>query len=157
MKKLFIIVAALLFSLNVHCQWYYKTYGVKSLSMLTSQQLEIELNTAKGYTGGGFICSLLGAVGLWGASRIMENAYDSSDWETGLARGFGGVILLIISMGVEVTGIIFIITGISRSAEINKFLKTTQVKVGLMNVPANNVLLNARSISCPGLSVTFNF
>lgn len=157
MKKLIIIVVTLLFSFNANCQWYYKTYGVKSLSMLTNQQLEIELNTAKGYTGGGLICSLLGAVGLWGASAIIDNAYDSPEWETGLARGFGGVILLIISMGVEVTGIIFIITGISRSTEINKLLKTTQLKVGLMNVPANNVLLNTRSILCPGLSVTFNF
>jgi hypothetical protein len=157
MKKSIVIVVLLFLSLNATCQWYYKTYGVKDLSLLTRQQLDYELKTANGYIGIGFGGIILGALGLWGAATLIENAYNSPDWESGLARGFGGGLLLMISTGFEVVGIIFLIKGMSRSSEINKVLKNSQVKVGIIKVPDINFSPGAGMNSCPALSVTFNF
>ena len=156
MKRLKLVIFVLLISLNANSQWYSK-YGVNDPNLLTTQQLNDALSDSKSMTGVGGAFSFLGILGIWGGFALMESAYDEPEWDVGVGRWIGGFFLTTISFGLEITGIVFLVTGGTRSSEIKRILNITDVKVGLIGIPGYDKSLKLANPVIPGLALTFHF
>jgi uncharacterized BrkB/YihY/UPF0761 family membrane protein len=157
MKRLFLIMVLALISLGASSQWYYREYGVKDLSLMTSQQLDNAVHGSKSYIKGGLIVCAVSTLGILGGFSVMNNAYDEPEWDVGLGNWLLGFMLTTVSIGSGIVGIVCVSIGSARLSELNDFMKKNKIKTGLVNIPVRGMVPNHGNHFCPGIAITFSF
>ena len=164
MKKVVLfIMAIILLSVESNCQWYNKKYGVNDLSQLSQEQLTEASMTKKNQIYGDIALAGMGSLLAFGGislinyveNKTAELDYNVIFWDmVMLVMGYG---IFIGGSGVGITGLILIPIHLSQRSEINKILKSTKIKIGLINYPVDNVFNCSEISAVPGVSMTIYF
>jgi|OpeIllAssembly_1097287.scaffolds.fasta_scaffold59711_2 hypothetical protein len=154
MKKLFLILTTLiLLSVNGNCQWYNRRYGVNDINQLSEEQLnEALIRTHRGISGGSTL-SLIGVIGICGG--IIEIIATKN-----IGEGFGilaGMGLIIVSVPLEIVGLTKWSINDTRSKSIKEVLRSTELKMGLVNYHERNTFSITQGSLLPCLSITIRF
>ena len=154
MKKLFLILTTLiLLSVNGNCQWYNRRYGVNDINQLSEEQLnEALIRTHRGISGGSTL-SLIGVIGICGG--IIEIIATKN-----IGEGFGilaGMGLIIVSVPLEIVGLTKWSINDTRSKSIKEVLRSTELKMGLVNYHERNTFSITQGSLLPYLSITIRF
>jgi len=154
MKKLFLILTTLiLLSVNGNCQWYNRRYGVNDINQLSEEQLnEALIRTHRGISGGSTL-SLIGVIGICGG--IIEIIATKN-----IGEGFGilaGMGLIIVSVPLEIVGLTKWSINDTRSKSIKEVLRSTELKMGLVNYHERNTFSITQGSLLPCLSITIHF
>jgi len=154
MKKLFLILTTLiLLSVNGNCQWYNRRYGVNDINQLSEEQLnEALIRTHRGISGGSTL-SLISAIGICGG--IIEIIATKN-----IGEGFGilaGMGLIIVSVPLEIVGLTKWSINDTRSKSIKEVLRSTELKMGLVNYHERNTFSITQGSLLPCLSITIRF
>lgn len=141
------MVTVLLLSGIGNGQWYNRRFGVNDINQLSVRQLNEELvRSHKGVTGGIIMISL-GAVGIASGAYFIHDAKDPEK-PGNIDAALAGMGLLILSIPLEITGLVVLATNSQRVKNINEVLKSTEVKMGIGS---------SQSFLVPSLSVTIRF
>jgi hypothetical protein len=154
MKNIFLtMLIILLISVSGNCQWYSKRYGVNDINKLSQEQLSEALTKAKIGERNGAIMSTASAIGIGvGIIEILATK--------NVGEGFGiliGVGLIAVSVPLEVTGLVIWGTYEQRVNSIKEVLKSTELKMGLVNYQRGNIYSGLQGSVLPCLSLTIRF
>ncbi len=159
MKRAFLIIITFLFVCStIKCQWYSRRYGVNDINQLTREQLNEALIRAQNKITGGIVLSVAGAIGIGAGSYLIAHSkkiYPEANDITQLQ--LSGFSLLVVSIPIEITGLIKWALNGERAKTIRSVLKSTEMKPGFVyfeNINTDSEL--QRSLS-PCLKVTIHF
>jgi hypothetical protein len=157
MKKAFLIMsAAILLSISGNCQWYNRRYGVNDINQLSREQLNHALIRARNGVTGGIVLSGLAAVGIGIGAFFIHDSKDP-DKPGNIGPALAGMGLLIISIPLEITGLVVLGTNSHRAKSIKEVLKSTELKMGIVNYPCGNIFASSQGSLLPCLSITVRF
>jgi len=154
-KEILIISTTILLSVSGNCQWYNRRYGINDINQLSHEQLNEALKKAKGGARTGAILSAVSFTGIISGILIASSA-DNLE-EGGERRAYNGVFLVIGSVPIGLTGLtIWGING-TRTKRIKSVLKSTELKMGLVNCPCRNIFASSQGYLFPLFSITVRF
>ena len=154
MKRAFLIlITAILLSISGNCQWYNRRYGVNDINQLSEEQLNDALIWTHRGISGGRTLSLVSAIGICGG--IIEIIATRN-----VGEGFGilaGMGLIIVSVPLEIVGLTKWGINDTRAKSINEVLRSTELKMGLVNYHQGNTFSITQGSLLPCLSITIRF
>jgi hypothetical protein len=153
MKKVFLImISVILLSVSSNCQWYNRRYGVSDISQLSLEQLNLALANAKFEFASGIFLSVVGAIGLYGGIQLSKSAPPGD-----IGGALAGIIITVVSIPAEIAGWIILSINRTRAKSIKEVLKSTELKLGLVNYQRGNIYSGSQGSLIPCLSVTICF
>jgi hypothetical protein len=155
MKKAFLTMSiAILLSVSGNCQWYNRRYGVNDINQLSKVQLNEALKRTQSRVTGGIILSGLGAIGIASGIIIISATNIEGVASSGV---FTGLFIAEASLPIGLAGAtIWGING-TRAKRIKEVLKSTELKIGLVNYQQENICSSSQGSLLPGLSVMIRF
>jgi glucose uptake protein GlcU len=160
MKKLFLLISALLLiSVNGNCQWYQKNFGVNDPSLLSQEQLSMAVKKSKDGVATGITLSVIGAIGIISGGYLFLKDYPDEKYpdQAEIGKKYEGVLLVLVSVPIEIIGLVVLKKNQSRKLEIEEFINNTEIKIGLINAVGEQVFAGSSGDFCPGFSVTIQF
>jgi len=157
-KVLFTIVTLLLLSANGTGQWYNRRYGVNSINQLSKEQLNEALIWVQNKVTGGIVLSVVGAIGIGTGSYLIAHSkkiYPEANDIT--EQQMSGFLFLVISVPVEIAGLTKWGVNSTRAKSIKAVLKSTELKMGLVNDKQKNMFSGSQGPLSPGFSITICF
>jgi hypothetical protein len=154
-KALLIIAAVLMITTTANCQWVQRKYGVNDINMLSTEQLNGALRSAKSRVWTGAFISYFGTTSLF-LGLSIKNPGHSTRGPGGEGRAFKDAFLTMGSV-LELAGLPILLTNCIRKNNIKKALKKTEVNFGLSNYPTYNISNSTDISSVPSISVTIRF
>jgi hypothetical protein len=163
MKKFILILAALtLLSVDGNCQnIYYKKYGVKELNQLTQDQLAKELKWNKkavglsiGILAVGTSFIVLGSYLNKEANKTLTTVEDFEAWPFEKVLG---IVLITSGSVIDLCGLFLLPYSSIQINKIKKLLGNSEVKLGFINSPTDNMYNRSNMSLTPGISLTINF
>jgi hypothetical protein len=159
MKKVLLIISTLiLLSVSGNCQWYNRRYGVNDISQLSQEQLIEALTRAQSKVTGGHVLSIVGAIGIGVGSYLIVHSKkiypEANDITEPQLTGFT---FLVISIPLEIAGLIKWGINGTRAKSIKGVLKSTELKTGLLNYHGINIYSDSQVSLIPCLSVIIHF
>ena len=159
MKKVFLIISTLiLLSVSGNCQWYNRRYGASDINQLTKEQLNEALTRAQNKVTGGHVLSIVGAIGIGVGSYLIVHSKkiypEANDITEPQLTGFT---FLVISIPIEIAGLIKWSINGTRVKSIKEVLKSTEIKMGIGN--SQRIILGSspQTSLVPCLSITVRF
>lgn len=159
MKKVFLIISFLiLLSAGGNCQWYNRRYGVNDITQLSQEQLNEALTRAQSKVTGGHVLSIVGAAGIGVGSYLIAHSKKIYPEANDLTeQQLTGIMFLVISIPIEIAGLIKWGINGTRVKSIKGVLKSTDVKMGFVNYQKGNICASSQGSLLPCLSVTIHF
>ena len=159
MKSVILTIAfLLLISEGCNCQWYYKRYGVKDINQLSDEQLSESLTKARTGVSGGCVISIIGAIGICAGNYLIihsKNVYPDANDITNLQLAGGA--LLVLSIPIELAGLIDLGINHNRLKSIKKVITESELKTGFVNYQWVNESSGVQQSLLPNLSLTIYF
>ena len=154
MGKVFLImISIIMLSVSANCQWYNRQYGVSDINQLSQIQLNEALIRAKNGISSGAVISIIIGIGI--VSGISIAAASNAPEEVN--RAYGGVFLAIGSVPLGLAGATTWAINGTRAKSIKEVLKSTEVKLGLVNYQRSIICSGSQGALLPCLSVTIRF
>ena len=138
-------------SVSGNCQWLKKHYGVNEFNQLSQEQLNDALRRVNNGVKCGTILSVTGVIGI-GSGIIIILANQDKDF-----GGLGGLLLLEASVPIEIAGILLWSTNGKRIKSIKEVLKSTELKMGLINCHHEYFCSGSKGFLLPCLSLTMEY
>lgn len=159
MKKIFLIISSvILLSVSGNCQWYYRRYGVNEISKLSQEQLNEALTRAQSKVTGGHVLSIVGAIGIGVGSYLIVHSKKIYPEANDITQPqMAGFTFLVISIPIEIVGLIKWSINGTRVKNIKGVLKSTEMKMGIINYQRGNICASSQGFFSPFLSVTIRF
>lgn len=150
MKKVFLIISFLiLLSAGGNCQWYNRRYGVNDITQLSQKQLNEALTRAQSKVTGGHVLSIVGAIGIGVGSYLIVHSKkiypEANDITEPQLTGFT---FLVISIPIEIAGLIKWSINGTRAKRIKEVFKSTELRMGLINYQQENIYSGSRVLYC---------
>jgi hypothetical protein len=155
MKKTFLTMSiAILLSVSGNCQWHNRRYGVNNINQLSKVQLNEALKRTQSRVTGGIILSGLGAIVIASGIIIISATNIEGVASSGV---FTGLFIAEASLPLGLAGtMIWGING-TQAKRIKEVLKSTELKMGLVNYQQENICSSSQGSLLPGLSVMIRF
>jgi len=154
MKRLLLIaLVAILLSVIGNCQWYNRRYGESDINQLSQEQLNEALIRAKDGMSSGAVISIISGIGIVSGISIAA----ASNAPEKVNRAYGGVFLAIGSVPLGLAGATTWAINGTRAKSIKEVLKSTEVKLGLVNYQRSIICSGSQGALLPCLSVTIRF
>jgi hypothetical protein len=143
-----------MFSLSGNCQWYIRQYNVKDINQLSQEQLNEALIRAKNGKSSGAVISIISGIAI--AGGIIMATRDSP-YPGDIEGNVTGVLLLAGSIPFEIIGLIVMGTNSTYEKRIKEVLKSTELKMGLINCKREFMFSGSQISILPCLSATILF
>jgi hypothetical protein len=161
MKKTFLILATImLLSVNCNCQWYYKKYGLNGFNQMSQEELSRALRLNKILVVFDIGTLIAGASFTILGSNIIKRANEAELSVEGFFDSMNrplGIILLSCGILFDISGIILLPINLTQISKINKVLRDTEIKVGLINCSQNYIINCSHIYPTPGISIAIHF
>lgn len=163
MKKVIILFAAtILLSVDGTCQnYYYKKYGVKELNQLTQDQLAKELKLNKKALGFSFGALAIGTsfivLGSYLNNEANKKLTTVEDFEAWPFEKVLGVVFITGGSIIDLCGLFLLPYSSIQISKIKKLMVNSEVKLGFINSPADNMYNSPNLSLTPCISFTINF
>jgi hypothetical protein len=160
MKKVFLIISSVLFiSLSANCQWYQKNFGVDDPGQLSTEQLNKALKKSKDGVTTGIILTAFGSIGIITGACLFLKDYPDEKYpdQAEIGKKSQGIILALVSIPPEVIGLSLLKENRLRKSEIERFIINMEMKIVLINSPAEQVFAGSSGNFFPCFSFTIGF
>jgi hypothetical protein len=160
MKKTILIISAILLIPEVaDCQWYQKYFRVNDPGLLSKEQLNMALKKSKDGVTAGTTLSVIGAIGIVSGTFLFLKDYPDEKYpdQAEMGKKFEGMGLALICVPPEIIGLVVLKKNRSRMREIEKFINSTEMKIGLRITPEEQVSADPTCGFLPCFSVSFRF
>ncbi len=121
MKKFFVVVLFGFLAINVHAQWYNRSFGVDNIDDLSEAQLNYSLQRAQANLNAGKILTFSGigafTLGTFLAASGLNGFVFGGD-DDGFGKYVAGSVLMLVGMGSTIVGVPFWIAGSSRKKKV---------------------------------------
>lgn len=121
MKKFFVLVMLGFLAINVHAQWYSRSFGADNINDLSEAQLNYSLQRAQANLKAGKIATFSGIGAFTFGTFIAVSGLNGLIFggvNNGLNRYAAGSLLMLLGMGSTIVGVPLWIAGASRKKKI---------------------------------------